>query len=202
MSGNDYRGRLAATVATALAAATLAACSTAHSPAIAHAGTPAVTTASSSGSAGESAQAKFKVYLASERAYAQCMRGLGLAVTDPDSNGVMRADYKDTVKHGGHLTAAQSTGLYVCQARLLPDPRPQTYPLESDAEFTFEQKIAKCLRSHGVPAYPDPIRQTDPSLLAVQHYEAQIKQQPTATPTFQKALNTCSTIISGHTGVG
>ena len=205
MSTKARYGRILIAASTSLVtAAMLAGCSTSQSPPIAHAaGSGAQATPSTgSGSAGASAQAQFQAYLASERAYAKCMRAVGLDVSDPDSDGVQQALYKSKLVHGGHLSAAQNEGLRTCQAKLLPDPRPQTYPTESTAEFTFDKKMAACMRSHGVPDYPDPIRETDPSLASVKHHDALMHALPVATKTYQDALNGCSVIVTGHQGVG
>jgi hypothetical protein len=205
MSTKSHPGRILTAASTTLVtAAMLAGCSTSQSPPIAHAagsGTQA-TPSTGSGSSGASAQAQFQAYLASERAYAKCMRGIGLDVTDPDSNGVQQALYKSQIVHGGHLSAAQNEGLRTCQGKLLPDPRPQTYPTESNEEFTFDKSMAACMRSHGVPGYPDPIRETDPSLASVKHHDAVLHALPSGTKTYQDALNTCSVIVTGHQGVG
>jgi len=197
-------GILSATSTPLLMAVLLSGCSTSPSPPIAHAEGPAAQTTPSTGSdsGGTSAQAKFQAYLASERAYAKCMRGIGLNVTDPDSSGAQQALYKEQLKSGGGLSAAQNEGLRQCQAKLLPDPRPQTYPTVSDEEFIFDKQMAACFRSHGVPGYPDPIRETDPSLPSVQHYDAVMHALPAATKIYQNALNTCSVIVTGHQGVG
>lgn len=203
MSTKARHGRILIAASTTLVtAAMLAGCSTSQSPPIAHAAGSGTRATPSAGSSGASAQAQFQAYLASERAYAKCMRDVGLDVTDPDSDGVQRALYKTQMEHGGQLSAAQNEGLRTCQAKLLPDPRPQTYPTESTEEFTFDQKMAACMRSHGVPGYPDPIRETDPSLAGVKHHDAVLHALPVATKTYQDALNNCSVIVTGHQGVG
>jgi hypothetical protein len=205
MSPKSRNRRILSAASTALVtAAVLAGCSTSHSPSIAHAEGAATqaTTSTTSNAGSASTQAKFQAYLASERSYAACMRGIGLDVTDPDADGVQRANFKNQITRGGHLSAAQNEGLRTCQAKLLPDPRPQTYPTESAEEFSFDKKMATCMRRHGVPGYPDPIRETDPSLPNVKHYQAVMHALPTGTKTYQNALNTCSVIVTGHKGVG
>jgi hypothetical protein len=205
MSSKARRARILSATSTPLVLAVLlSGCSESPSAPIAHAdGSAAQATPSTgSGSGGTDAQAKFQAYLASERAYAKCMRGIGLDVDDPDSNGDQASHFKDKVRNGGTLSAAQNDGLRQCQAKLLADPRPQTYPTLSDQEFNYNKSFAACFRSHGFPGYPDPIRETDPSLPAVKHYDAALKAVQDGTKTYANTLDTCSVIVTGHTGVG
>ncbi|MBT0768431.1 hypothetical protein KIH74_05815 [Kineosporia sp. J2-2] len=177
----------------------LAGCSSASTASIASAapsGSRATPATSEAGS-----DARFQDYLASERAFATCMRAAGLDVSDPEPDGTQRAPYKEQIKGTG-LSKSQQTAIGSCQTKLLPDPRPQSYPLLSDEEFAFSQKMAVCFRQHGVPEYPDPVRETDPSLAGVKHYDAALDAVPTDTTTFREALNDCSVAVTGHTGIG
>lgn len=177
----------------------LSACSSSSAPSIAHAANSTPTTARSSATSAPGATA-LQQFFVSERIFTECLRSAGLDVADPDSKGVvsMPTSVKLQIAKNPHLLAADRA----CEKKVLPDPRPTVYPLESKKEFVFDQKMAACLRRHGVPSYPDPVRQTDPSLANVKHYEATLHSLPTGTATFQNALNTCSVIVTGHSGVG
>lgn len=204
MSATARRVRILAATSTPLVVAMLlSACSTSPSPSIAHAEEPATHVTSSARPTPDdtSAQAKFQAFLASERAYAMCMRGIGLNVTDPEPDGSLKALYKEQLNNGG-LTAEQNAGIQRCQAKILPDPRPEAYPTMSDEEFAFETKMASCMRSHGVPGYPDPVRESDPALPSVKHYQAAVEALASGTQAYQTALDDCSVAISGHKGNG
>jgi hypothetical protein len=88
-------------------------------------------------------------------AYSQCMR----------SNGVF--DYPDPNSSGGtdksRITAARSeagssrfdTALDACK-HLLPPSQPGPTPAEVQQVMNAMANVARCIRSHGVPNWPDP----------------------------------------------
>ena len=57
------------------------------------------------------------------------------------------------------------------------------------------------MRKHDVPNYPDPVRETDPSLPDVSHHDAVINNLYTSVK-YQNALDVCTVAITGKQGNG
>lgn len=130
----------ARTAAAIIAAAALALLSAACD------GSPSSTSSGSSSNAGGSANSK-------ALAYARCMRSLGVPdFPDPNSAGEFN---KATM---GQLSASNSqyqTATQAC-ARLLPNSGGGPTAAEVQQEWNGMASFARCMRSHGVPDWPDP----------------------------------------------
>jgi hypothetical protein len=86
-------------------------------------------------------------------AYAQCMRSHGVpAFPDPDSRGNFEINASPNGVNPGsaQFQAAQQT----C-GKLLPNGGQPT-PAEQAQGLAHALKYSQCMRSHGVPAFPDP----------------------------------------------
>ncbi len=131
------RARAAAAITAMAAAALLAA---------ACGGSPSSTGAGGSPNAGGSANSTSAV------AYASCMRSHGVPdYPDPDSSGQLPkiAAASQVGVSDSRLTAAQGA----CQA-LWPYQAPTQ--AQQRQQLTDDLKFAQCMRSHGVPNFPDP----------------------------------------------
>ena len=86
---------------------------------------------------------------ASPVAYAHCMRSHGVPnFPDPDPQGGFPSFDLTVSKQAAH--AADAT----CR-RLLPTGGPGT-PQQRQQKLAFALKVARCLRTHGYPTFPDP----------------------------------------------
>jgi hypothetical protein len=85
-------------------------------------------------------------------AYAQCMRAHGEpGYPDPTSNGGFIIDGKKDHLNGSLMQSANKT----CQ-HLLPKSAPLT--AAQQRQLTSQAlKFVACMRSHGLPAFPDPV---------------------------------------------
>ena len=126
----------AATVVLAVAAT---ACSSGSQP------TSTAAPAGRSGSAGQTPLAKAE-------AYSQCMRGHGVP-NWPDPVPTPSGGYGFRTRGIDPNSAAFQSGLQACNA-LYPEAftGPQLSPAQQQAWLDW----AKCIRSHGVPDFPDP----------------------------------------------
>jgi hypothetical protein len=135
------RGRRAVTATAAVAAAALLAAACSGSPS---------STGSGSSNAGGSASSRIGV------SYAHCMRSHGVPqYPDPDSsnelaNGLPKVGLQQLEVSGSQYRAAQSA----C-AHLLPDGG-QMSQAQTQQDLDAMRRFAQCMRSHGVPTWPDP----------------------------------------------
>jgi hypothetical protein len=130
----------AALIATAVLALLTAACG----------GSPSSTGAGGSSNAGGPATSQIGI------SYANCMRSHGVPkYPDPDSsnelaNGLPKVSLQQLEVSSSQYQAAQNA----C-ARLLPNGGQQTRA-QSQQDLNAMRRYAQCMRSHGVPTWPDP----------------------------------------------
>lgn len=189
-------------VVLASVALALAGCGGSSSPRVAHLSTGKGASSASSARGASSADSTASPQQAAI-AFAKCMRSSGVP-SFPDPN----ADGGFLFRRGAGLTksplfrAAQAK----CQ-RLLP-PGPGSGPPPSAQTLARFLKIAKCMREHGVPAFPDP-RTSMPShpfgsggagvvsdiegVILV--FAAMIDQQ---SPAFERAAAVCAFPLHNH----
>lgn len=136
--------RTAAAIIAAAMALLLAACSASPSP------TDSVSSANAAGSA-----------FSKGLAYARCVRSHGVPdFPDPNSAGQFN---KTTVQQLSAGNAQYQTATQTC-AHLLPNSGGGPTAAELRQEWTGMASFARCMRSHGVPNWPDPTRYPqDPS---------------------------------------
>lgn len=130
----------AAIIATAALALLAVACS----------GSPSSTGSGGSSNAGESADSRIGV------SYANCMRSNGVPkYPDPGNsnelaNGLPKVSLQQLQVSSSQYQAAQSA----C-AHLLPNSGQMTQT-QSQQDLNAMRRYARCMRSHGVPTWPDP----------------------------------------------
>lgn len=135
--------RTAAAILAATALTLLAACSGGNS------GSPGVASAGSSSAGGSSSPSSSAS--ADPVAFSQCMRSHGVPnFPDPDSSGQIakKSPQQLGVSNSQYQAAQQS-----CQ-HLLPNNGGQ--PQSEQQVVTDMWKFGRCMRSHGVPNWPDP----------------------------------------------
>lgn len=128
-------------------------------------------------------------------AYVDCMRSHGVPrFPDPSSDGQINVDFA----HGGKDGSPGSPGIdrnsprYISADQtcrhLLPGGVPT--PAQNQQALANGLKLAKCMRSHGVPNYPDP----NPSDPGVVH----LKGVDPSSPQFQTAQKACESVVPGY----
>jgi hypothetical protein len=133
----SWRARAVVVTAALAGLAPLAACG--GSPATASGGAPDASAAATSASA---------------VAYSQCMRSHGVpAYPDPDSSGDLPKITPDNESQLGVSDSRFSAAQKACQS-LWPYQGPT--PAQQRQELTDDLKFAQCMRSHGLPNFPDP----------------------------------------------
>jgi hypothetical protein len=131
---------------------------------------------------------------AQELALAQCMRGHGVPnFPDPDPSGGFNASVLSTIDN------SQVRAAYGACRHLLPGGGPSFTRLQQEAQQEQQEeqkelpvllKFAQCMRSHGVPNFPDPP-------LGGQSTPAPSKGagiDPNS-PQFQAAVNACQHVL-------
>jgi hypothetical protein len=115
-------------------------------------------------------------------AYSKCMRNHGVGnFPDPDSNNILKTQGIDR-NSPTYQAAARA-----CRS-LAPTPAP---PAEQAQEQAQELAFAKCMRSHGVPAFPDP---QGPNGAPVNPQAGQIDPN---SPIVKAAIATCRSKFAG-----
>jgi hypothetical protein len=168
---------------------TLAACSGGpKSPTVPTAGSQPTTTAASTGGRGSSGQGP----LAQAEAYSQCIRSHGVPnFPDPVVTPSGGYGYRTAGINPG--SAAFQGALQACKA--LPSPWHSTGQQLSPAEQQSWLSWAACIRTHGVPNFPDP---TFPGGGAVQISGAGASSsQP-----LQSAMDACKSQLPSVGGLG
>jgi hypothetical protein len=172
-------------LATALACAALvlAACSGSSGPQVAGSGS-----SSNTGSSAKSSSGNLLLYAA-------CMRSHGLPdFPDPDSSGGFPMPSNINPNSPQYLAAASACKAYAGPGLNLTPAR------EEQIEATA-LKFAQCMRSHGVPSYPDP------KITFSNGGVSQAEGGPGSgldpnSPTFQAAQKTCQSLRSGGANGG
>jgi hypothetical protein len=146
-----------------------------------------ITTARASGSSGSGSSGQSR--LSQELQFAQCMR----------SNGV--ADFPDPSANGGMLNAIAASGINThspayqtaLQACKKYTPAGTLSPAQSAADNAKGLESSQCMRSHGVPNYPDPIMgPTGGQVMDLRGLDIDLNS-----PTFQAAKAACEKIVPG-----
>jgi hypothetical protein len=137
---------------------------------------------SPSSTSGTGASAQFQQNLA----FAQCMRSHGLPnFPDPNANGQGFGNQQQANQE--HSDPHFGTAFSACQHLLPSTPSsPGTKVIPSQAQLV---RFAQCMRSHGVPNYPDP--NPNGGLGAAL---AQLGINPNS-PQFQAPLRTCNRLV-------
>jgi hypothetical protein len=167
-----------------------AACGGSPSAGVASLGSATTTTvapSSAAGSAGKTTAAYRRAL-----AYVDCMRSHGVPdFLDPSANGQINVDFA----YGGKDGSPASPGIdrtsrqYISADKTCRHLLPGGIPTAAQNQRALARglKFAQCMRSHGVPNYPDP----NPSNPNVVHL---IGVDPNS-PQVQKAQKTCGSLV-------
>jgi hypothetical protein len=113
-------------------------------------------------------------------AYAQCMRSHGVPnFPDPSSNGAFNASGINL--HSAQVQSAQNA----CRSLSQLGPSGQSQA----QDVTQKLKFAQCMRSHGVPNFPDPS--------STGAFHISVKTINTQSATYKKAQQACQSIMPG-----
>jgi hypothetical protein len=162
---------------------------TSNSPGVANAGSSSTAATSSSAPSGK----------AGALAYSQCMRSHGIKdFPDPNSNGQIQLSAgpgSDLLPTNPQFNAAQQA----CKS-LMPGPGT---PAQQRRDLAAALKFARCMRSHGVPNFPDPTSQTGPQ---TQSQSGGGSSQGTNgidpnSPQFKAANQACKSLTPGGVGL-
>jgi hypothetical protein len=91
-------------------------------------------------------------------AYAQCMRSHGIAnFPDPNNQGdfILGNTVINGVSHGVNQNSPQYLSANTTCQKLLPGGG-QLTPAQEQRMMTAALRLAQCIRSHGIPNFPDP----------------------------------------------
>ena len=159
----------------AVTASTVACSSGPAGPGVANTGSPAATSSSQPGTHNSRASAL---------AFSQCMRAHGLTgFPDPNASGVISATGIDP------NSAAYKTAIAACQGLL-----PAQAPGQQSQNLQQGLKLAKCMRTHGVPNFPDPNSQGGFSGTSGGNGPGNTGIDPQS-PQFQQAQATCDKLL-------
>jgi hypothetical protein len=162
------------------------------SPGVASVGSTTTTTqAQSSAAAGNSGNttANYRAALA----YVNCMRSHGVPnFPDPSANGTLNVNFQTGGKGGSPVSSGinRNSPQYIsadstCR-HLLPGGVPT--PAQNQQALTKGLKFAQCMRSHGVPNFPDP------TTAGVVRLGAGVDP---SSPQFQSARKVCQALVPG-----
>lgn len=141
----------AAIIATASLALLAAACGGSPGSHVAQLGSTTTHSSPSSADRGGSSQAGAPAKYEEALAYAQCMRSHGVPdFPDPTGNGMFKRVKLKAGQSQSQLQAAEND----CR-HLLPNGG-QPSQAQQERQLGDELKFAQCMRSHGVPDWPDP----------------------------------------------
>ena len=117
-------------------------------------------------------------------AYAQCMRSHGEpGFPDPDSKGNFLNLGPVNIHSPQYLSASKSCGHLLPSYKVTPAQRKQ--------ELSSALKYSACMRSHGIPSYPDPIE------LANGNIELRLGAGHGNSPQQQAAAQACRKFLPG-----
>ena len=129
-------------------------------------------------------------------AYSACMRKHGVTnFPDPDSNGGLKITSGMVNGHrvGIDVDSAQFKKAQQACQKLLPSggrPDPQQQAREAKTSLAF----AKCMRSHGVPKFPDPQVAANGGVLWTMRKGTGVNPN---SPQFQAAQRACQKLVPG-----
>ena len=159
-------------------------------PSVASPGPTTTATPSSSSAAGTggSTATKYEAALS----YVDCMRSHGVPnFPDPSADGQINIDFAYGGKDGSPASAGidRMSPQYISADQscrhLLPGGVPT--PAQDQKALAKELKFAQCMRSHGVPNFPDPTNAGVVHLIGVDQ----------SSPQFQSAGKTCEALVPG-----
>jgi len=124
--------------------------------------------------------------------YVDCMRSHGVPnFPDPSASGQINVDFAYGGKDGSPASAGidRTSPQYISADQtcrhLLPGGVPT--PAQNQQALAKELKFAQCMRSHGVPNFPDPTNAGVVHLIGVDQ----------SSPQFQSAGKTCEALVPG-----
>jgi hypothetical protein len=170
----------------------LAACGGPSSSGVAQLGTTTTLVSSSSHSSTASTQIRDAL------AFARCMRSHGvLNYPDPNSaGGLPKVGPQQLDVSTTQFQAAQTA----CKSRL---------PSSGQSSQAWDQqtmnalwKFARCVRSHGVPNWPDPLAESDPGQVGTPGFPRTLQGIDTNSPQVKDAMNACQHLIPGYSSGG
>ena len=143
-----------------------------------------VAACSGSGGGGSSPAAAGPPAFQNALAYAQCMRSHGEpGFPDPDSKGNFLNLGPVNIHSPQYLSASKVCG------HLLPSYK--VTPAQRNQELSSALKYSACMRSHGIPSYPDPIE------LANGNIELRLGAGHGNSPQQQAAAQACRKFLPG-----
>jgi hypothetical protein len=138
-------------------------------------------------------------------AYSACMRSQGVPnYPDPDSSGQLP---KGDAQQFGVSTSQYQAAQQACQ-HLLPTGgslHQQEYQCMQDSDcppalvqqmLTADRKLAQCMRSHGVPNFPDPTTDSNGPVFNITN--AGISDAASHTSQFAAKLDECSRLVGAN----
>jgi hypothetical protein len=150
-------------------------------------------TVAGSGSSSKSTSSSSKGSSANPLAYAACMRSHGLPdFPDPDSSGGFAMPANIDPNSPQYQKAANACKAYA-------GPGLHLSPAKQEQIEANALKFAQCMRSHGVPNYPDPTVNFSNGGVSSSEDIGQSGLDPSS-PTFQAAQKTCQNLYSGGNG--
>jgi hypothetical protein len=147
-----------------------------------------------SGSSSQTASSSTKSSSGKPLKYAACMRSHGLPdFPDPDSSGGFAMPQNIDPNSAQFQTAANACKAYAGSGLNLT-------PAKQEQIEAAALKFAQCMRSHGVPNYPDPtIKFSNGGVSAGQDLGGQSGVDPNS-PTFQAAQKSCQSLRGRNGG--
>ena len=126
--------------------------------------------------------------VAKEVAYANCMRAHGVDVS-VGSNGISENGSGDGKGEGG--SAAQASAENACRHLLPNGGQPSQSQIAAHQAQALKQdlKYSECMRSHGVPDFPDPSKGPN-GMIGFNHVDAGV-------PAYAKANQACQSLLAG-----
>lgn len=150
---------VALTVVLAVGGVGLSACGNGPPPAVASIGSTTTVVRAPSAAAGNGGNVTAKYTAA--LGYATCMRSHGAAnFPDPSADGTLNVKFATGGKDGSPGTSGidRMSPQFISASNTCRHLLPGAVPTPAEAQRQMAQglKFARCMRTHGVPAYPDP----------------------------------------------
>jgi hypothetical protein len=126
-------------------------------------------------------------------AYSRCMRSHGVsAFPDPNRSGAIpKIGLQQLGVSSSQFQAAQS----VCQ-HLLPNGG-QSSQAQDQQMMNAMYSFARCVRSHGVPNWPDPLAESDPGEPGTPGFPRTMPGVNQDSPKVKNAMNSCQHVLAG-----